>query len=131
MNSKQIGDISEAKLTAALLAKGKVVLKPYGDNQRYDLAVEENGILSRIQCKTGKLINGAISFRTTSVYGNNGNRRGYVGQIEFFGVYCPQVDRCFLVPISDTGKSEVCLRVLPPKKNGYQSTIRWADSYSL
>ena len=36
-NTKQPGTVSEAKVAAALLQKGKTVLVPMGDGERYDL----------------------------------------------------------------------------------------------
>lgn len=52
MHTKQIGDISEAMVAAVLLRSGRVILKPIGDNQRYDLVIDNNGKFLRVQCKT-------------------------------------------------------------------------------
>ena len=40
MNSKDKGDIAEAFVTARLLEMGNSVSKPFGDNQRYDIIVD-------------------------------------------------------------------------------------------
>jgi|ERR1035441_2507565 hypothetical protein len=111
-NTKVIGDITEAKMQAALLAAGKIVLTPFGDNQRYDLAIDEGGVFKRIQCKTGQLTkHGHIKFSTVSVSNNGKNVVGYTGQIEFFGVYCRDNDSCYLVPVELTTKKQCHLRV--------------------
>ena len=55
MNSKDVGEISEGMVLAALLRARKIVLRPFGDNQRYDLVVDEDGTFVRIQCKTARL----------------------------------------------------------------------------
>ena len=61
-NTKDVGERSEAQVLAALLKLGKVVLMPYGDNQRYDFVVEDGGEFIRVQCKTGKLKDGRVNF---------------------------------------------------------------------
>src|SRR5690349_7101418 len=106
-NTKTIGEITEAIIQARLLQMGCVVLLPHGDNQRYDIVIEKNGIFYRIQCKTGKLYdNKIVKFSTRSTqYHRGGKSQGYSGQIEYFGVYCPQNDRCYLVPVADCGTS--------------------------
>jgi hypothetical protein len=55
----------------------------------------------------------------------------YQGQIDFFGVYCPDNGKVYLVPIQDaTTKSMCALRITPPKHN-QQKKIRWAAQYEV
>ena len=61
-NSKSVGDITQSQVMAALLKHGKNVLMPFGDNCRYDLVVEQEGLFFRIQCKTGRMSRGAVVF---------------------------------------------------------------------
>jgi len=87
---------------AALLMCGKKVLTPFGDNVRYDLVVEENGRFTRIQCKTGKINRGAVVFSVaSSQYHRGGKRRDYRGQVEAFGVFCPDNEKVYIIPICD------------------------------
>lgn len=131
MNTKQIGDVTEAMVTAALLRAGKVILRPVGDNQRYDLIIDESGAFKRVQCKTGRLRGGAIIFHPYSSYRHRGRgAKHYRGDIEFFGVYCPETDKSYLVPVADARDWRCSLRVKPTANN--QSTnIRWAKDYAL
>ena len=46
-NSKSVGDITQSQVMAALLRRGKIVLMPFGDNCRYDLVVEQDGLFFR------------------------------------------------------------------------------------
>jgi hypothetical protein len=73
---------------AALLEAGKCVLLPVNDDQRYDLVIDEERKFFRIQCKSARLIRGAVVFATCSRNLATG-RRHYRGEVEFFGVYCP------------------------------------------
>ena len=132
MNTKAIGERSESTVFAALLRTKPCVLLPWGDNQRYDLVFEEDGKFNRVQCKTGVLVGGAVRFPTRSTYAHRGRpSRGYRGEVDYFGVYCPQTDKVYLVPIDDTaGNRETSLRVDTPR-NGRKTNIRWAKTYEL
>jgi hypothetical protein len=56
---------------------------------------------------------------------------GYVGQIDAFAVYCPQLQRGFLVPINAlTSPNLGCLRVQAPL-NGQVRNIRRARDFEL
>lgn len=131
MNTKDVGDTTVAMVMAALIKIGKVVLLPFGDNRRYDLALDDNGKLCRIQCKTGKLERGQIGFRlySSSVH-RGGKRRHYHGEADYFGVYCPQNGKCYLVPVADLGIAEASLRVEPPKNNQTR-LVRFAKDFEI
>lgn len=51
MDTKLKADIAESAVVHQLLSRGFNVLKPYGDRLPYDLAVDINGKLIRIQVK--------------------------------------------------------------------------------
>jgi len=130
-NPKKIGEKTEAKIISCLIDNDKVVLLPFGDNQRYDLVIDEDGVFQRIQCKTGRLKNGAISFQTcSSSYHRNGKKHSYRGEIDYFGVYCPENRKCYLVPVEDVGTTLAKLRVAPPA-NGQEKNINWASDYEM
>lgn len=113
------GDISKWRVALALLERGEVVLHPVSEDSRYDLAIDRDGVLYRIQCKTGKYKRGCVVFKAASVHGHRGKPpRNYVGQIDAFGVYCPQLGKTYLVPIdSMRGRAEQSLRI-DPCRNG-------------
>lgn len=116
MNSKDIGNITEAKVLAILVSKGYKVLLPWGDNLRYDIAFDVDGTLVRVQCKTATYKHGAVTFKTASSdYHRGGSSRHYVGQADYFGIYCPALDTCYLVPVASCGKRTCNLRVIPAK----------------
>jgi len=52
MNTKQKGDIAEYRVVSELLARGHDVLIPCGDRLPYDIGVDANGRLLRIQVKS-------------------------------------------------------------------------------
>ena len=130
-NSKTVGNIAEAQVLAALVKQGKTVLLPYGDNERYDMVIDDDGKFLRVQCKNGRYENGCVVFDTCSSQVHMGNgRQHYHGQVEFFGVYCREIEKTYLVPIDEVGISRSSLRVLPTK-NGQKKRIKLASDYEL
>lgn len=130
-NPKTIGERSEGMVLAALLRAGKVVLQPFGDNQRYDLVIDNDGTFIRVQCKTGRLKNGAVQFDACSSQAHRGKgKQDYRGQADVFGVYYPDRDEVYLVPVEEVGRTAALLR-LEPSKNGQTKGVRMAADYLL
>jgi hypothetical protein len=134
---KDVGDETQAMVLARLVQAGKQVLTPFGENVRYDLAIDDAGSLVRVQCKTGRLRNGVIRFNTCSYTYHHPNNRGmrvythdYRGQADLFGVYCPETDGVYLVPVNEVGINTGSLRV-DPTQNRQVKKIRWAQEFEV
>jgi hypothetical protein len=132
---KAKGDKSTLAVMLALQEIGLPFLVPLGENTRYDLVLEREAEFARVQCKTGRLRNGAVLFATCSCYGHHRNpgtaRRGYEGQVDYFAVYCPQTCGVYLVPISEVpNRVSTALRVSPPRNN-QRRFIRLAADYEI
>ena len=131
MNTKVIGDISQLHLMAALARLGYTVLSPFGDNQRYDLVIESTDGFQKVQCKTGKVYGDTIRFRTSSSYAHRGRpAKSYIGEVDFFGVYCPDNGKCYLIPIDVCPSIQMVLR-LTPAKNGQLAKTHTAEKFEL
>jgi hypothetical protein len=131
---KDIGDGSTLAIMTALRETGVGLYVPFGENTRCDLIVDD-GELIRVQCKTGRLREGAIRFAVCSSYGHHRNpqtaRRNYVGQIDYFAVYCPETAGVYMVPIEDVPlEAAATLRVDPPRNN-QSKRIRFAADYQI
>jgi hypothetical protein len=130
---KHIGDRTTLAVMLALVDAGVEVSVPFGENCRYDLIVDRTGELTRVQCKTGRLRDGAVRFSTASTYGHLPSprdlRRHYIGQIDAFAVYCPETEGVYLIPIGDVlSRSSAYLRVETPR-NCQRRRIRFASDY--
>lgn len=103
MKPKQIGEISEAKIIARLLELEIPVSKPFGDNQPYDLIIEQNGKLLKIQCKTGRLKNKSITCKLTKARINTKSQyvTNYIGLVDAFIIYCPENNECYYFEYTD------------------------------
>jgi hypothetical protein len=132
---KAIGDRSTLAIMAALELAGFAILLPFGENTRYDLVTDDGSALRRVQCKTGRLSNGAVRFNACSYYFHHPNpkvlRRDYLGQIDDFAVYCPETAAVYLMPIDEIAvRRQGALRVDPPR-NGQTRRIRLAADYEI
>ena len=134
MNTKTKGELAEISIAKQFLKNGYNVSFPYGDNQRYDLIIEISNILYKVQCKTGKLKDGVLVFNCSNSTVNEvieGQPKGhYRGQIDYFAVYSPELDKCYLLPVSEVGINSAALRIDPPKNN-QMKTIRWAKDFEI
>ena len=132
---KKIGDRSTLAIMLALHDVGFAVLLPFGENTRYDLAIDDGVELRKVQCKTGRLRNGAIRFAACSSYVHHRNpvmpRRSYTGEVDAFAVYCPDTNGVYLVPIHDLAvERQGALRVEAPRNN-QRRFIRFASDYEV
>jgi hypothetical protein len=127
-----VGLRTEAAILAELVRRGYQVLVPFGTNQRYDLVLDIEGEFIRVQCKTGRLRNGAVTFSTRSIRTNTKKVlfRNYVGDAELFLVYCPDTRAIYAVPVDEAPDGFGTLRV-EPTRNGQAEGVRWARDYEL
>jgi hypothetical protein len=128
------GNIAEAKLAAAAIELGIGVCLPIGDGCRYDLIFDLHPELVRVQAKwaprKGDIL--VVGLRT-----NRCTPRGYVtsvydrSEVDAFGVYCPDLDRCYLLPIGEfEGQSYTHLR-LARARNNQEQGVRMAADYEF
>lgn len=127
-DTNAIGARTEAKVLSCLTDLAFVVLIPFGVT-RYDFVVDTIYGFKRVQCKTGRLSNGVITFKTHS-YGRDKKQKGYKEDADYFGVYCFENNETYLVPVSHVTETMGALRVTKPK-NGQVKNIRWADDYRV
>jgi hypothetical protein len=134
LTPSQRGAIAEAAITLAAVELGLPVLVPIGDGRRYDLAIELEPRLLRVQCKLAQHLAGVLSVpAATCRY----TPRGYVRtsynarEIDSVGAYSRELRRCFLIPVDEvSGRRAMYLR-LDPTRNNQAERIRWASDYEF
>ena len=131
-DTKSVGELSEIIVAAELARAGYGVALPLGENRRYDLIVDKDGVLSRVQVKTGRLRYGAVLFNCYSSHTHRSGTacRSYEGEVDFFGVYCAELRSVYLVPIADVARVRGSLR-LTATRSGQSRKVRWAQAYLL
>ena len=131
---KDVGDRTTLAVMLALTELGYHISVPFGENTRYDLVVDDGDRLQRVQCKTGRFLDGVVIFRTASSYAHHPNpkprQRHYRGQVDAFAVYCKEIGGVYLVPIDDVPTVMAHLRV-NPTLNGQRKLVREAARYQV
>ncbi len=118
---------------ARLVKLGYTVWTPFGDNaRRADILIEKESAIKRVQCKTGRLDNGAVGFRTVSVHKSKSGfyHRSYAGEVDYFAVYCPENEQVYLVPIGSVPTGQAFLRV-SESANNQKKRVRWARDFVI
>ncbi|MDX6649605.1 MAG: hypothetical protein QOJ97_1556 [Solirubrobacteraceae bacterium] len=128
------GNIAEAKLAAAAIELGIGVCLPLGDGCRYDLIFDLHPQLVRVQCKWSSLNGDVIVVRLrTSRYTPQGYvRTNYsASEIDAIGLYCPQLERCYLLPIAEFDGQSIAHLRLSRARNNQQEGVRMAAAYEF
>jgi hypothetical protein len=125
------GAIAELAIVSEALKLGVDVYKPCFDGGRYDLIFGVGSALLRIQCKWATISKNVVTIRC---YSSRRGRDGYIkrayssDEIDALAAYCPDLERCFLVPIARIdGRPTVHLRVAPTRNNQIRGVNRAED----
>src|SRR5947209_8440166 len=136
MDPNTKGAVAEQAIVLAATRLRVPVLRPVAEHGRADLALEIADRLWRVQCKWGRL-SPDRDVVVTHVGGCRCTPNGYVrttyreGEIDLFGVYAGELDRCFLLPAAlCVEKHQIHLRLTAPR-NGQKSCITLADDFDF
>ena len=130
MQTREKGNLTEAKILAALVAAGYLVSVPFGEGHKYDFIIDDSVNLRRVQCKTGRVKKGVLLFNSYSQSGNGATKQGYYGLADLFAVLNPESGEVYLVPVENFGTTGVTLRLMPTL-SGQVQNINWAVDYLL
>jgi hypothetical protein len=132
---KDVGDRSTLAIMLALRGNGYGVYAPFGENTRCDLVIDDGSTLFRVQCKTGRFLNGAVIFPTCSSYAHPPNpkitQRDYIGQVDFFAVFCAKTEGVYLVPLTDLPTRRLASLRVEAARNSQRRRIRYAAAYQI
>jgi PD-(D/E)XK endonuclease len=134
LTPSQKGAAAEAAITAMVIQLGLTVLRPLCEGRRYDLVIDLEPKLLRVQCKLARHLEGVLSVHLkTSRYTPNGyvSTSYNASEVDAVAAYAPLLQRCYLIPICEvSGRRAVHLR-LDPTKNNQAQRIKWAHDYEL
>ena len=129
-NTKEIGNLTELQCITALYELGCDISLPFGNSQKYDLIMDYQGQLYKVQVKhANEHEDTHFSFRTRW---QGHNTSGYTQtsytkkDIDFFATYCR--GQVYLVPVEECSGAEKTIRFVPPK-NGQVKGINFAKDY--
>lgn len=128
MNNKQKGDVAESAIIAKLISLGYIVSIPFGDNQRYDIIVDLNGYLYKVQIKyCGQVCIDYVICVTSSNLNNTTNKTctTYEQDIDLFMFYIPKLNEYLMMTINEVGlqKRIQLRRTLPKTTNGKKTRM--------
>lgn len=134
LTPSQKGAVAEAAITMAAMELGLTVLRPMCEGRRYDIVIDLEPQLLRIQCKLARELDGVLLVTTHT---NRYTPHGYVStqytpdEVDAVAAYAPDTKRCYLLPIEEVASCRgVHLRLAPAKNNQAQG-IRWARDYEF
>jgi len=134
LTPSQKGAVAEAAITTAALELGLTVLRPLCEGRRYDIVIDLEPQLLRVQCKLARQLDRVLLVGTHT---NRYTPHGYVStgytadEVDAVAAYSPQTRSCYLIPIDEVASRRgVHLRLAPARNNQAQG-IRWARDYEF
>ena len=132
--TKTKGDLAELMVAADLRRKGYKVAIPFGEDWDYDLVIERDSRLERVQVKHARS-DGAVveaACRSHSLTNGKVKRTKFytAATIDWLAIYDVTTDRCFYVSARElgNGRTSISLR-LAPTRNHQSRGIRLAADY--
>lgn len=128
--TKTKGDLAEIAVMKEFARRGWRLLIPWGEDQPYDLVMENRGEFKRVQVKHVTMTRGVIRVKCRST--NNWSDRKYTSdEVDWIAAYCPDTDKVYIVPSAEfEGRTEISLRI-NHSKNNQKSGIHWAKDYEM
>jgi len=130
-NTKDKGDETEVKILEELISAGYSVSIPFGDNDKYDLVVDDGSALYRIQCKTAWENKAeTIRFNTHSQTTRAGayHENTYHGEVDAFLVRHPSSGNTYWIDIEEATEQKMELRFDAEIDH---PSINWAEEYEF
>jgi hypothetical protein len=130
-NTKQVGDATESRILTEFVAAGYSVSIPFGDNDKYDLIVDDGDSLHRVQCKTAwQNKPDTIRFNTHSQTTKEGmyHEETYLNEVDAFVVRYPETDTIYWINIEDATEQKMELRFSADINH---PSINWAKDYEF
>lgn len=136
LNTVSIGDLGESYAIMQFTQAQAVVSKPLTNNARYDLIIEHNSKLYRVQVKTTNAVkDGKMEFATKTTNYTKGNWKSTsytYDEIDLFFLYCAENNWCGLyIPTNEESIPQSLTIRLEPPKNNQKVGIRLAEDYSF
>ena len=136
--SVQVGDVGEAHAIYEFTRLGIPVSKPVNNSMVYDLIIDVENVLYKIQVKT---TSGFVPDTNTMVFdltkldvrSNMNIHYSYTqDEVDFFYLYCIEENISMLLSVKDAPKTTVSFRKLKDAPlNGQRKGVRFVEDYSV
>ena len=129
-NTKAVGNLTELQCITGLYELGCDISIPFGNSQKYDLIMDYQGKLYKVQVKHAKEHEDTHFSFKTRWQGHNSQgytQTSYTKQdIDFFATFCKGI--VYLIPVEECSGAEKTLRFVPTK-SGQVKGINFAKDY--
>lgn len=135
MNTKEIGNLTELQCITGLYELGCDISLPFGNSQKYDLIIDWNCNLYKVQVKHSTpnySTDGQIEGYTFKTRWQGHNSNGYTQtrytkkDTDFFATFFD--GNVYLIPVEECSGDNKKLRIIPPK-NGQKIGVNFAKDY--
>jgi PD-(D/E)XK nuclease superfamily protein len=134
LTTDQKGAIAESAIAHAAIKLSIDVYKPIQEGGRYDLILNVGSQLLRVQCKWAPRHGDVVVVRCRSCRRTRDGlrHRAYTAaEVDVIAAYCPDVDRCYVVPAARfDGRLQLFLR-LAPSRNNQVMHVNWAKDFDF
>jgi hypothetical protein len=113
LTPSQKGAVAEAGITSMVIHLGLTVLRPLCEGRRYDLAIDLEPELLRVQRKLARNLPGVLSVHLQTC---RHTPRGYVRtnysaeEVDAIAAYSQALHRGFLIPISEASVKDASMK---------------------
>lgn len=133
MDTKSKGNLGELKVASDLISQGYNIALPFGDNAAYDLILDKDNSLLRVQIKYVESNIDFLKIRLASVTKRTARKLVHKplsrDSVDLLAIYDKIDNICYYVPLNVCeGKQQLTLRKTSPKNN-QKSKIFWAKDY--
>lgn len=136
MENKHIGNLTELQCMTRFYELGYSVSIPYGDSEKYDMILDCNKKLYKLQCKHAKEFfteDGTLSYLKIKTSWQSGytknspykHNKYSEEDVDYFVTHYQ--DKNYLIPVNECSTEKI-LRILPPK-NGQTKGISFLVNY--
>ena len=134
LTTDQKGAIAETAIILAAVKLGVDVYRPVFEGGRYDLIFGLREQLLRVQCKWARRYGDVVAVRC---YSSRRSRDGFVkrsytpDEVDAIAAYCPDLERCYFLPLASFGsRVQIHLR-LGPARNNQKLGMNWAEEFEF
>lgn len=124
------GDVALTQIVAEITRQRGIVFVPISEHSRVDLVAELNGLLKKIQVKSGRLRDGSIIVDLRSSWSNKSGSYSIKrdkDDYDILAVYCPQNNKCYFIDMEKIENvSSIQIRVDSVEKCNARLVKLWA-----
>lgn len=128
--SKELGDIAELSFMHRAKIAGFTLLTPYSSDCAYDLAVEYNGKISKIQIKcTNVTHQNTVGkfYRIVCSKGSDSKKFYTSKEVDYFAFYIMPIQQFYIIPFKEINSKNI--KLYPDKKDHKYS--KYLENFAL